>query len=241
MTNRVKISEDLEEDRIFKCTECNYKTKHRTNLTMHVERVHLKIYKYHCKLCKKGFYLNNDYKNHLLIHSDKKYACPKCDKTYLYSHNLQVHIKEKHSVNNASEEKRTYPCNNCTKVFTSRQCLRSHNIHNHLSRVVCTVCGKSFTPIYLQEHMRLHLEEKDFQCTICDKKFSISRYLQQHMVTHSNLKPYKCEQCGKMFTQRSSLTVHYRIHTDNKPFNCTLCAKSFITGTLLKRHMSKHH
>ena len=69
--------------------------------------------------------------------------------------------------------KKSYECDQCDKVFTSKASLT--------------------------DHLRSHSGEKPFECDQCNKVFSRKSCLTVHLRTHSEEKPYQCEQCDKAF------------------------------------------
>jgi KRAB domain-containing zinc finger protein len=107
----------------------------------------------------------------------------------------------------------TYPCDSCSKQFTTAESLSTHKAVHRSRPLVCDVCGKGFTHRkYYVVHQRIHTGER----------------------------PYLCAMCGKSFTQASTLTVHRRYHTGERPYTCTLCGKGFVTRTIMLNHMKKH-
>jgi len=82
--------------------------------------------------------------------------------------------------NNLAKGKRN--CDECGKVFSSRQVLETHN-------------------------MMIHSIFKPFKCDVCEKSFRTGFAMKQHMLTHSDSKPFSCH-CGQMFTLKSSLKRH---------------------------------
>lgn len=107
----------------------------------------------------------------------------------------------------------SYPCDSCSKQFTTAESLTTHKAVHRSRPLVCDVCGKGFTHRkYYVVHQRIHTGER----------------------------PYLCAMCGKSFTQASTLTVHRRYHTGERPYTCTLCGKGFVTRTIMLNHMKKH-
>ncbi|XP_014471781.1 PREDICTED: zinc finger protein 626-like [Dinoponera quadriceps] len=107
----------------------------------------------------------------------------------------------------------SYPCDSCSKQFTTAESLTTHKLVHRPRPLVCNVCGKGFTHRkYYVVHQRIHTGER----------------------------PYLCAMCGKSFTQASTLTVHRRYHTGERPYTCTFCGKGFVTRTIMLNHMKKH-
>ena len=77
----------------------------------------------------------------------------------------------------------------------------------------CDQCGKMFTSKQkLRKHiMVVHEKKRNFACAYCDKFFSSNSNVMTHEGrVHTGILPYKCEQCDKMFSRKSLLEKHFK-------------------------------
>ncbi|KAJ8268006.1 hypothetical protein COCON_G00131780 [Conger conger] len=168
------------------------------------------------------------------------------------------------------EEKQTFPCMKCPRVFNNRWYLEKHmNVtHNRMQicdkcgkrflleselllhhqtncekSIQCVTCGKAFKKLWsLHEHNKIvhGYAEKKFSCEICEKKFYTMAHVRKHMVAHTKDMPFTCETCGKSFKRSMSLKVHSLQHSGEKPFKCENCSERFQYKYQLRSHMSIH-
>ncbi|XP_068087081.1 zinc finger protein 41 homolog isoform X3 [Anabrus simplex] len=116
--------------------------------------------------------------------------------------------------NHNQKPKRTFACQECSKVFSTK--------------------GN------LLHHMRSHNGEQPFECQVCGRRFSFNCNLNTHLLTHSGTKPFKCDICEKSFVTKGNLMTHSRTHTGEKPFECPHCQKGFAVKDNLLRHLKTH-
>ena len=73
---------------------------------------------------------------------------------------------------------RPYNCKNCNKHFTTKSCLKRHNL-THSKERPC--------------HIRTHGSDRNFKCDICGIAFALKSRLVKHELIHRGEKPYECE------------------------------------------------
>ena len=73
------------------CPHCNYSTKHKNNIGIHIKAVHLKI-KHACKECGKNFAQKSSLNLHIRsIHEGVSYPCDFCEYKATTMGNLRLH------------------------------------------------------------------------------------------------------------------------------------------------------
>lgn len=125
----------------------------------------------------------------------------------------QLHINHMSS-NNDNNKMRTFPCDKCTKKFTSNASLQNHrNIHLGVRNHICKLCNKAFLrKRELDRHSVVHTGMKPFECQICRKRFSRKDKLVRHVRIHSDEKMFRCDQCPSAFNRKDGLLLHKRGH-----------------------------
>jgi len=109
-----------------------------------------------------------------------KYCCTDCEYTHKVPNIIRNHVESKHLPPGE------YPCQECDKVFTTRNNLRDH----------------------LREHNPNSKQEK-FSCKDCNYSTNKSTHLKRH-VEAKHLPPgeYLCQECGKVCTTSDNLKSH---------------------------------
>ncbi|CAL8136801.1 unnamed protein product [Orchesella dallaii] len=135
----------------------------------------------------------------------------------LLQHNKSAHdpegIRKK-------QEKGTFPCPKCPKIFSTRRKQRAHELFVH--------------------------GEKRHKCSACDKVFSCRDSLKKHFISRHDPNPTICPHCGKSFPNYIYLNAHIaRAHpeTGAEPpsVQCPHCPEKFRLKYLLRRHILKEH
>lgn len=263
-----KTERKKQEDKEFKCDQCEYIGKKKENLREHTQRMHRNKFKcetcskqfglhkdllrhtrhvhtnpaFHCKICDKFYKFNRAYKEHMLSHEENyvkpQFECEICHKVFSTKYVLTGHVKSEHL-----GMKKSFMCPTCGRSFTQKNSYLMHaNVHAGIKPYVCDVCGKAFSyDKSLKEHKYMHDDERRFSCDVCAKTFRQKTSLLMHMKVHKEARDYICTSCGKGFTQKQALLRHERIHSGDKPFKCALCQRAFNDYSIIRRHMMMHH
>ena len=84
----------------FACPQCDYRSKHKSNVTSHIKSKHLGIRKYKCEECSELFHTQQNLDYHMRTHTgEKPFACPQCDYRSAFIGNMTKHVKRVHGEN----------------------------------------------------------------------------------------------------------------------------------------------
>lgn len=108
-----------------------------------------------------------------------------------------------------------FPCNFCSKIFTTSKKLVMHALDEH------NADPKSIKP---------------YSCDECDSKFCKSSNLLQHKMYHQKNRTNICSFCGKGFITKNDLKIHEKQHLNKREYSCEFCPKSFNTHKDLRSH-----
>ena len=83
-------------DQGYECTECGYKSRHRSHLKDHINAMHLEA-KFKCDLCDYETKYKNRIKSHrVAVHKIGGLPCPSCDYVASEPWVLSQHVKFMH-------------------------------------------------------------------------------------------------------------------------------------------------
>ena len=192
------------------CDICGKTYGRKDNLIRHMKLCHSEEQGHHeCKICEKSFPTELHLKTHKMrSHSDTRYTCAICSRTFKHKGSLTLH--------DASAHKRKFKmiCQFCGRGFNIKTEYQSHIYrHKGLTPYQCSKCGDSFRAKYtLSCHFAgCGVIEKNYNCKICQISFKRPRYLKTHIQDiHESPRDIQCVKCGKVFKCRSSYRHHQR-------------------------------
>ena len=105
---------------VFQCELCPTTCGRKTDLKIHVQKLHTSDKPLQCRKCGKSFPDRYTYKIHLKTHDGEKcYRCELCPYAALSQRHLQSHI-----LTHTGEK--PYACNECDQSFRQKQLLKRH-------------------------------------------------------------------------------------------------------------------
>lgn len=233
------------------CTICLEKVQLNTfnELKGHLRKLH------HAKnpglcCCNRKFSKRSDLLDHIAYHLEpEKLSCHQCNTIYSNTHNLNVHMAQRHG----SDDDRPYECDICCKRFVKIDGIRLH-MPKHFSEEtrdamrtnVCNLCGVRFMGKHnLTAHIkRVHLNQGYF-CDICAQFFKAKFEYDVHKRNvHGEAGPERvqCIPCNKWLSHAKSLKVHNRIvHGESITFVCKICGRHTSSRQGLNNHVVMRH
>ncbi|XP_022179902.1 transcriptional repressor CTCFL-like isoform X2 [Myzus persicae] len=146
---------------VFKCDHCPVTCGRKTDLRIHVQKLHTSDKPILCNRCGKAFPDRYQFKVHCLSHKGEKcFKCKLCSYASTTERHLQTHMF-------VHSDKKPFQCDQCDQAFRQKQLLRRHhNLHHN--------------PAYVppQPH------EKTYHCNSCRKSFRHKGNLVRHMEIH---------------------------------------------------------
>lgn len=234
--SRVNIVDEGKSKKYY-CKECHYSTHSRSYIINHLV-VHVKEYKYKCKLCDKSFLRHNTLQSHK-ERAHKQFSgqkmCHICGKYFQGYSIYQSHMRKHREKGKSSQH-----CEICNKILASKQSLHIHKkLHSNVKVYACDKCpGRFHTGVGLYSHKKIH-EDKYYTCKICGYKLKNPYKIKKHENEH---KPYNtaCSVCGQFHDNDAQLEMHMKRHVDRKHV-CSYCDNTYCLRKTLTEHLRKMH
>ncbi|XP_013163322.1 PREDICTED: gastrula zinc finger protein XlCGF8.2DB-like [Papilio xuthus] len=230
----------------YKCLYCDMHFEHTRYRKSHMDRHHRE--RLQCDHCQKKFVNRTTLIGHLRLHEgplprQECNICHKMVRVLQFKYHLQRH-----------ENKQTYKCIDCNKVFSTLMTYQGHlkysraHASDQILKFSCPTCKKGYpTQEAMQDHFNYqHLGKTSHKCPICDKPIASKAYIERHLLRVHGEKKEKpknhiCQQCGKGFTDKRSLIQHEVIHSGNRPLSCNICEQTFKQKATLYTHKKRVH
>lgn len=192
----------------------------------------------HCAMCPKEFGNFKSLSEHMNEHY-RNFECDVCDRGFVNKSALKMH-KFRHEI-------KDWSCVYCSKVFSSRVKVRSHERAVHIfnsKTYTCGYCEDMFTDTTAKskhQHSVHGVEPTLYKCKACDATFSRQISLTKHIKNkHLMFRPYKCRVCSRAYVDNKGLKKHMVTHSNLKEYQCHVCSKRFHRKNTLCAHLKLH-
>lgn len=240
----------LQDPNMLYCDKCNFTSKIKTKIILHMQRVHLKsVNDFLCSKCDVVCQNKKERDLHHFAHCDivelidqskEKLTCTICreqhgDRVDLLNH-LETHRND--------VEFTTTPCVICYKPVTGYQHLLEHTkeFHATKNRYRCRECSRCY-PYSMKFLMHIQNHKNSNQthlCPECGQSFRTVCLLNKHIrIDHRQV--LKCPHCpNKVYKSLVAFRFHVESHTNSCKYKCDLCPKSFSVYNRFKHHYAFH-
>ena len=146
---------------VFQCELCPTTCGRKTDLRIHVQKLHTSDVPIRCKRCDSEFADRYSYKIHAKTHEGEKcYRCERCAYASISARHLESHML-------IHSDLKPFKCHFCEQTFRQKQLLKRHeNIYHNPDYVAVTP------------------REKNHNCPTCGKAFRHKGNLMRHMASH---------------------------------------------------------
>ncbi|XP_035914824.1 zinc finger protein 425-like [Anopheles stephensi] len=200
---------------------------------------------YQCDRCEKSFCDKMELKIHKRNHQFT--VCPVCKRT-MRTDFVKRHIARVHPDDGILPQNRSFPCDECDRVFSNDVQLKNHQLSH--KKQGCPVCGKIVRSDYLKRHMDLnHPKEVNdcdgstYPCDQCETVLSNKYLLFFHKRTHQTEECPVCKETLRAGYMKIHIDMKHPDHStlpENPAFKCEQCEKTFGYKAALTLHKRKH-
>lgn len=156
-----KLTHNIGDKPIFQCELCPTTCGRKTDLRIHVQKLHTSDKPLKCKRCGKSFPDRYSYKLHNKTHEGEKcFKCDLCPYASISARHLESHIL-------IHTDQKPFQCDQCDQSFRQKQLLKRHQNLYH-------------NPEYVPPTPR----EKTHECPECGRAFRHKGNLIRHMAIH---------------------------------------------------------
>jgi len=146
---------------VFKCELCPTTCGRKTDLRIHVQKLHTSEKPMTCKRCDQSFPDRYTFKQHLKSHDGEKcFKCDLCNYASISARHLESHML-------IHTDQKPFQCDECEQSFRQKQLLKRHKNLYH-------------NPDYVAPQPK----EKTHECGNCGKAFRHKGNLMRHMLQH---------------------------------------------------------
>ena len=188
------------------CDECKKPFNRPSLLKVHKERVHVKLKKYFCFVCQKGFHARQRMLEHLQVHDDAR----KSEERFLKEDLKMKLMLEGHIMFEGRKVLMEHVCPHCSKVFQKRRGKERHE-QIHLNEKNPGLDTKSKSMVKKDVKMEQIKMEQTYSCKLdCIKSYYSEIDLSKHMerADHVGGFFFTCADCPKKFASTKTMKTH---------------------------------
>ena len=170
----------------------------------------------------------------------KMFECSNCNDIFLFEDELNCHRNLDHGI----KTEKNY-CRECRMSYVEQhKCFKDNNFPSQVMKYPCNQCSKIYASKQaLIGHVKTeHDKQLDFECSICGKQVGSKAKLSNHIFNcHSQV---TCDICNKVIANPYDLKRHkLSVHKDTTGvWLCESCPKSFFfTKSKFDKHMKENH
>ncbi|XP_075686999.1 zinc finger protein 646 [Rhinoderma darwinii] len=232
----VTVLESHQEDRPYKCNQCDKSYRHAGSLVNHKKTHEIGLYA--CLICQREYSNPMGLKSHLRTHSEeKRFKCEQCGEAFRMSQQLYNHRKSLHgyySTPNGENLKRSPKFDAQSPVLVESSNLMS-NLENYIAESMLPVDFPQLVSKYYPEDKAEDegpaKEDEEGPEALTDEKDQQNDSIGEYR--------YKCGQCGKAYKHAGSLANHKQSHMVGV-YQCAVCYKEFSNLMAMKNHCRLH-
>ncbi|CAG9585828.1 unnamed protein product [Danaus chrysippus] len=223
--------ETVQNNQLFECFQCYFRTAVHKDLYLHNRKMHQKTILL-CVMCKNNFYSYSELLCHLCPGTydseyEIKFRCCFCNvDNILSTFRLMVHLRKIH-----------HTCDVCLE-FCQSQARLSNHVWKHKLHHLCYRCGIAYrNKPDITNHLFWKHGTESVLCKRCLQKKWPHVY---HFCTPPAV--FVCDECTLQFTRAVCLKVHKRFHSAEFPHVCIEegCTEKFVSKKLLNKHLEEH-
>ena len=225
------------------CDTCGKTFLYPKDLKKHL-LVHLKVFPFCCKLCKKGVRtISNMYK-----HLRQKHSITTDLKSNILDEKGEPYVEVKEQIKKDVAEGKID-----AELLTVEKVMEKGSVgqnKNGVKLYQCLVCDKPVTKYSLKNHLSVHSQQPHFNCDQCDKSYFTNSALATHKINSHEGKicqPLKCSNCFRTFRSVNARDHHTANCLKADPqrkkaaFECRLCHRLFGYKNNLVSHQKTAH
>ena len=220
--------QELNAGKKYKCEHCDFNSRKKGNLTIHVL--------FDCdkqevaKRSKKKISKQRE-----PAYKGRKYECSGCEFKSTHKSNLSKHRQLVHEGENLQFR-------SCSSKMTVAPTILKRRRPTYNRKYQCSQCNSEFT---LKGNLTLHMESLHerilYKCSKCDYQTPKKRSLTFHQQSVHEGKMYKCSECNYQTPFKRNFTDHNHGLDELRKFECGLCCSRFTRKSSVATHMKSVH
>ena len=242
--NMMQLSVGIEKNKENKsCNECGKTFLYPKDLKKHL-LVHLQVFPFTCKICKKGVRTTSNMYKHLR----QTHFITEDLKSYILDDKGNVYVEQSQVLKNKVAEGKVNPDYLSAEKVMERGSVGKNKNGAALYR--CLLCDKHVTKYSLKNHLGVHSGADSYKCELCPRTYFTKSALLNHKVNNHQdeaSKIFKCSNCYRTFRSALVRDHHNKNCLQSDPakrkaaFECRICNRIFGYKNNLVSHQKALH